>query len=1176
MSVGLPGWDVDPHPAYVEGYDDGAARVLSARRSSQKKPLSLDQTLDDLAERRRIGNRLAQRSFRGELRKRLEELEEGAQKLEQEEREGSAEGEQLGTQNQQFEKEPKDQREFASAASFNKSQASPVPRALLTESDNYDPSSNSTEPGLGDEKKNYVFVDEHSHRQRLKAMRACEHCRRRKIKCDAATTNEWPCAACVRLKLYCVPSTETFNGTHDTESGWEPLFDSQDDSEFPSLVEPLFGDTVSQARGPLELPPSLDLTEPAEPSNTIESNTVLAKRARNTVAARKSRQRNSKRTVKTELQKLTEKEIVKARGTNTNQEKSLNSKTEAGIEDGRLILQSGVAYIIPGNSDLVTHSLPDHELPASVEGPKDASQANLMHGSLWTKIDKKLVDPETLTMGHEQYEEKVDHVIIPRVLTQKEIEKYVSKSKETRHKGVNVSESVSTDSISKEESNQPTLSSGESPMRYDRFSFVSISYDRYVLEQIEQRAQEREQARKSRQARRQLEREEKLKRQKIEIERRGHFGRQRREQTERDPRKAHEAQRELEHRAEHPLRRDTWRDEANNRMKTCLLRHGSPNVEIENSHKAKERILKSRNGGSSEVSGYVLLLHTLVSFVFMSAVIVKFNPDAKVLSFIAYFYGSICVPRVACVCCQYMKGQYTRWGKDQLPINLSLNELLKAILLSIKESSIDAFVLCGWTILPNLVFGYDAVVLGQIKFVPNIGSVGNTSFERQNKITRLGSPWNALWCLLGWCFMRLFFPQTFVLISGGRALDRHGFPVRNMQPQSSGKERVRGQCRCGYRFVDEFTEVRPAAAAYYENLLQERSCHSKDYPYPANPDQGLQEATDALEMYKSELVDIRKLDDLPPEEKKDEYRYNPVPADIIPPVGENHMLHLINHPTHAEEDGFVLDRIPKKLKERLLVPPHVGLVWAGVSTSLKAGTSPEEVSSEGFSPEVREAGKADPGTESASPEKTVGRLEDHVEDADLRSKVLDSGQDQTKVRSNNSMEYKDLGSSIDWSKTEKFEAILKDEKADRACIEAGAAAVGENKIADHIAAASNAAAAAATEEAEKKAQEALAKAKEEAEAAAAKANEEAKVVIAKAAEEAAAEARVEVYASAAAFPYIPRKSQRVSLSSSSPKAAIGSLQSEETSDDEESEMVTPEVARKIVNDLLAEYTTLIV
>ena len=50
-----------------------------------------------------------------------------------------------------------------------------------------------------------MFVDEHNRHKRLKVMRACEGCRRRKIKCDSATTNTWPCAACTRLKLTCVP-----------------------------------------------------------------------------------------------------------------------------------------------------------------------------------------------------------------------------------------------------------------------------------------------------------------------------------------------------------------------------------------------------------------------------------------------------------------------------------------------------------------------------------------------------------------------------------------------------------------------------------------------------------------------------------------------------------------------------------------------------------------------------------------------------------------------------------------------------------------------------------------------------------------------------------------------------------------------------------------------------------
>ncbi|KAL5116257.1 hypothetical protein ACEQ8H_005815 [Pleosporales sp. CAS-2024a] len=69
--------------------------------------------------------------------------------------------------------------------------------------------------------RNYVFVDEHNRHKRLKVMRACEGCRRRKIKCDAATTNAWPCAACIRLKLNCVPPTvsydKDFGASHDYE-----------------------------------------------------------------------------------------------------------------------------------------------------------------------------------------------------------------------------------------------------------------------------------------------------------------------------------------------------------------------------------------------------------------------------------------------------------------------------------------------------------------------------------------------------------------------------------------------------------------------------------------------------------------------------------------------------------------------------------------------------------------------------------------------------------------------------------------------------------------------------------------------------------------------------------------------------------------------------------------------
>lgn len=78
-----------------------------------------------------------------------------------------------------------------------------------------------------------------------------------------------------------------------------------------------------------------------------------------------------------------------------------------------------------------------------------------------------------------------------------------------------------------------------------------------------------------------------------------------------------------------------------------------------------------------------------------------------------------------------------------------------------------------------------------------------------------------------------------------------------------------------------------------------------------------------FEMYKSELVDIR-VDKgqsvIPPENLKDEYHYRPIPATIIPPIGENHMMHLCSHPEDADSSTAVLmDRVPKKLKDRLYV-----------------------------------------------------------------------------------------------------------------------------------------------------------------------------------------------------------------------------------------------------------------
>ena len=59
-------------------------------------------------------------------------------------------------------------------------------------------------------------------------MRACEGCRKRKIKCDAATTNQWPCASCVRLKQNCNPPTLNYdrvNGAGGHLAGLERVLD---------------------------------------------------------------------------------------------------------------------------------------------------------------------------------------------------------------------------------------------------------------------------------------------------------------------------------------------------------------------------------------------------------------------------------------------------------------------------------------------------------------------------------------------------------------------------------------------------------------------------------------------------------------------------------------------------------------------------------------------------------------------------------------------------------------------------------------------------------------------------------------------------------------------------------------------------------------------------------------
>ena len=63
---------------------------------------------------------------------------------------------------------------------------------------------------------------------------------------------------------------------------------------------------------------------------------------------------------------------------------------------------------------------------------KDAGKSGIPPTARWTKINRRLVNPEALEMGNERYEERDDFVIVLRVLTQDEIQAYATKTQEIR------------------------------------------------------------------------------------------------------------------------------------------------------------------------------------------------------------------------------------------------------------------------------------------------------------------------------------------------------------------------------------------------------------------------------------------------------------------------------------------------------------------------------------------------------------------------------------------------------------------------------------------------------------------------------------------------------------------------------------------------------------------------
>ena len=73
---------------------------------------------------------------------------------------------------------------------------------------------------------------------------------------------------------------------------------------------------------------------------------------------------------------------------------------------------------------------------------KDLTKAGVPPGARWTKISRLLVNPEALEKAHERFEERDDYVIVLRVVTKEEIEKFAEKTRELR--GKSIERSVST------------------------------------------------------------------------------------------------------------------------------------------------------------------------------------------------------------------------------------------------------------------------------------------------------------------------------------------------------------------------------------------------------------------------------------------------------------------------------------------------------------------------------------------------------------------------------------------------------------------------------------------------------------------------------------------------------------------------------------------------------------
>lgn len=70
-------------------------------------------------------------------------------------------------------------------------------------------------------------------------------------------------------------------------------------------------------------------------------------------------------------------------------------------------------------------------------------------------------------------------------------------------------------------------------------------------------------------------------------------------------------------------------------------------------------------------------------------------------------------------------------------------------------------------------------------------------------------------------------------------------------------------------------------------------------------------------MFREAISDIRSRPAVPPAERKQDYFYDPMPADLVPPIGPNILVHMFENPNHAGVLPDLYKKVPKKLRERL-------------------------------------------------------------------------------------------------------------------------------------------------------------------------------------------------------------------------------------------------------------------